>query len=353
MEQTLKVCDWHSCNSTFTPKRDNHRFCCDSHRKKWNRVNKGVSELPKFFKKDKNLSETQFKTTSPVKFIPENYTHGIELNRTMYSIPQRVNRKSNLRYVLPALTFGFSSLNGNDGFSTLLLTGAAYLLGNNLDKSSKNAIDYTYPVLDNRQFVKKKKKRKKKQTLNKIMSGQEYTNIHIDSIGIKDKYKYLFGDPGPGFYMLVTGMPGNGKSTFAIKLGQYFQENHGKVLFLAGEQSGMNKPLQNLLKMNGVTFDIDTKPSKKASEIIKVAKGYSMLIIDSVNHLNLAPYDIREIKKSLPKLSIVGIMQSTKEGNFKGSQEYLHDCDIRINCVDMIANQTKSRFAPKSEIPIL
>ncbi len=340
MEQTIHSCEWSACDSTFIKKRQGHRFCCDSHRKKWNRVNKGISELPKFFKTNKKaLNGINQRFTTPSRV---NYDYGK---------PERIKATgSNLKILLPVITFGISRIKGDDDISTILLTGAAFLIGKNLDKKNVDREVIIYPILNN----KPKKGRKKKNTnKSRIMSGIEYSNAYIDSIGFKGKYNYLVGDPGHGFYMLVTGMPGNGKSTFAIKFGQYFKENHGKVLFLAGEQSGLNKPLQNLLQINNVTFDIDTKPSKEVNEIVKTAKGYSMLILDSVNHLNLSPYDIREIKKALPKLSIVGIMQSTKEGNFKGSQEYLHDCDIRVNCIDMIAHQTKSRYSPKSEAPIL
>lgn len=341
MEHTLITCGWMPCDNTFIKKRENHRFCCDSHRKKWNRQKKGISILPSFFKSKEKPIHGVNNLTFPNDQIVYDYDNPVI----------EKGKKTNLKWLLPIVALGLSKIRNDDDINTIFLTGAAHYLGKILDKKNERREFKTYQVLPNK--TKKIRSRKTKSTKKRIMSGTEYTKTKIDSIGMKGKYKYLFGDPGHGFYMLVTGMPGNGKSTFAIKLGQYFQENHGKVLFLAGEQSGMNKPLQELLKINGVTFDIDTKPSKNAKEIAKIAKGYSMLIIDSVNHLNLAPYDIRDIKKALPSLSIVGIMQSTKEGNFKGSQEYLHDCDIRINCIEMVALQTKSRFAAKSEIPIL
>jgi len=42
-------------------------------------------------------------------------------------------------------------------------------------------------------------------------------------------------------------------------------------------------------------------------------------------------------------------MQSTKDGKFKGSQEFLHDCDIRVNCEKPKAKQTKSRYNEHEE----
>ena len=75
-----------------------------------------------------------------------------------------------------------------------------------------------------------------------------------------------------------------------------------------------------------------------------------MLVVDSVNNLRLTPDDIAKIKEAHPLINIVAIMQSTKDGKFKGSQEFLHDCDIRIDCQRPHAKQTKSRYAPTSEI---
>lgn len=185
-----------------------------------------------------------------------------------------------------------------------------------------------------------------------IIGGEDYRKAEIPSLGFKGEFSYLMGDPSPGFLLLVTGTPGQGKSTFAVRFGQYFQENHGKVLYLASEQPKLNRPLQSLFKRHSATFDIHTKPTSDIDQLSREIKPYELVIIDSVNHLGISANGLEQLREVHPKKSFVAIMQSTKEGNFKGSQEFLHNCDIKIEMERPNAIQTKSRFAPPSEIPM-
>lgn len=185
----------------------------------------------------------------------------------------------------------------------------------------------------------------------KIMAADEYVKKEVNTIGLDGKWKYLIGDPNPGFLMLLTGMPGGGKTTFAIEFAQYLQNKKGHTLYIASEQPNLNLPLQSLLKQFGATFAIHTKPTIES--LFKDVKGYKFVIIDSVNHLGIDAAKLEELRRENPKLSIVAIMQSTKDGNFKGNQEFLHNADIRVELDKRVAKQTKSRYAAPAEVPNL
>ena len=178
-----------------------------------------------------------------------------------------------------------------------------------------------------------------------ILTGEAYRNMEIPSIGLKGKWNVLMGDPSPGFSLLISGIPGNGKSTTAIQLTEYLNRNHGRAIFLASEQRGQNKPLQMLLERFKATFDIWTKPSNDLDVISQKIKGYDFVTIDSVNNLKLQPEEIEQLRERNPKASFISVMQSTKDGRIRGSQEFLHNCDIHVKMEDFIAKQTKSRFA--------
>lgn len=64
----------------------------------------------------------------------------------------------------------------------------------------------------------------------------------------------------------------------------------------------------------------------------------------------LTAKDLIELKKKLPNTAIISIMQSTKEGNFKGSQEYFHDCDIFLEVNNQKVFQKKARSMHKIEL---
>jgi hypothetical protein len=191
--------------------------------------------------------------------------------------------------------------------------------------------------------------KQKNNGIAKFIAADDYVKRQVNTIGFKGKWKYLLGDPDAGFLALITGMPGSGKSTFAIEFADYLQKHHGSTLYVASEQPNINLPLQSLLKRVEATFTVNTAPS--ANSLSKDVKGYKFAVIDSINHLGIDAMQLEEVRKENPSLSIVAIMQSTKDGNFKGSQEFLHNADIRVELDKLTAKQTKSRYAPPAEIP--
>jgi hypothetical protein len=116
-------------------------------------------------------------------------------------------------------------------------------------------------------------------------------------------------------------------------------------VYLASEQPKINKPFQSLLIEQNATFDIHTMPKNDLKQLRKDIEGYNFVFIDSINHLGIEAEQLEELRKSMPKTSFVGIMQSTKGGDFKGSQEFLHNADIKIEMEKPYAKQTKSRYS--------
>jgi hypothetical protein len=196
-----------------------------------------------------------------------------------------------------------------------------------------------------------------KEVLNSTISGVDYKKMDIEYVKFKGAYHYLLGSPGKNFYKIVTGNPGNGKSTYAITFADYYSRNHGKVLYCPAEQAGANKDLQNLLNRTNVKggFDIQQKANVlSADDLISLVstQKYDLIVLDSINKMKISPDDITRIRTACPDLAIFAIMQSTKDGSFKGGQEYFHDCDVFLKIEDFVAYQTKARSAGKSYMPI-
>jgi len=53
-----------------------------------------------------------------------------------------------------------------------------------------------------------------------------------------------------------------------------------------------------------------------------------------------------------PKIGFIYVFQSTKNGNFKGSQEYSYDVDVVIETDQGIAKTEKSRFGGSGEVKV-
>ena len=57
---------------------------------------------------------------------------------------------------------------------------------------------------------------------------------------------------------------------------------------------------------------------------------YQFVVIDSINHMSITPKELRKLRGLHPTKAFICILQATKDGNFKGSNEFEHDTDISI-----------------------
>ena len=183
---------------------------------------------------------------------------------------------------------------------------------------------------------------------NSIMSAEDYLDVNIPQIEFRGAYKLLLSNAREKFYKLVGGLPEQGKTSYCVKFATYYAEQHGKVLYLPAEQSGTNADFQEVLKrVGGKGFDIDPNADKyNLQQLLARVKGYDLVILDSINDMRLSPANVKAINE---KVAILGVMQSTKAGDFKGGQDYLHDCDKFIVIDKLTASASKSRGTDPTE----
>jgi hypothetical protein len=160
---------------------------------------------------------------------------------------------------------------------------------------------------------------------NRIMSSMDFADMKFHSIGFTGKWQELIGDPAPGFTAMVFGKPKMGKSFLCVDFAGYLARNHGKVLYVAREE-GLDATLQ--LKLN----DKNVKhPNLFVSDFLPPdLSPYDFIILDSVNKLGLGPADLDVLRKSYPSKSFIFVFQTTKDGNFRGKNEFQHDVDVVI-----------------------
>jgi hypothetical protein len=175
------------------------------------------------------------------------------------------------------------------------------------------------------EFEEEEKGSETPETKSHIMNSMDFADMKFVTIGIKDKWLNLMGDPAPGFSAMVFGKPKMGKSFLCIDFAGYLSRNHGKVLYVAREE-GLDATLQ--MKLNEINvknpnlFVSDNLPDDLSQ--------YNFIFLDSVNKLGLAPTDLDKLRKDNPGKSFIFVFQTTKDGNFKGKNEFQHDVDIVI-----------------------
>lgn len=185
------------------------------------------------------------------------------------------------------------------------------------------------------------------QNNGKIMSSMDFANLEFCTIGLKDKWFEFIGDPTPGFTAMVYGRPKMGKSYLCVDFAGYLARNHGKVLYVAKEEK-LDATLQKKLKDKDVAnpnlFVADNLP-KNLSE-------YQFVILDSVNKLGLNPKELEKLKVDNPGISFIYIFQATKEGKFRGTNEFQHDVDVIIEVPEKGIAIQNGRFNQGGEMRI-
>lgn len=149
------------------------------------------------------------------------------------------------------------------------------------------------------------------------------------------------------FIMMLYGGAGSGKSCFAIKFAYFLAKLNNKVLYISNEEkySPTLKYKFDFLKAYHKNIDI-------ASDLTKLNTNYKYVVIDSVNSLGLTADDIAKLKNKYKTISFIIIFQVTKSGLFRGSNEFIHNCDIAINIVSGTAQNEKNRFGGQGTLKI-
>ncbi len=158
-----------------------------------------------------------------------------------------------------------------------------------------------------------------------VMNSMDFRNMQFRTLGFVGKYRKLIGDPAKGFTAMVYGKPKMGKSFLCVDFAGYLARNHGKVLYVAREE-GLDMTLQEKLKAK----DVAHPNLFVAEEVPQDLSPYDFIFFDSVNKLGLSAGDLEALKRVNPGKSFIYVFQTTKEGNFRGANEFQHDVDIVI-----------------------
>ena len=184
-----------------------------------------------------------------------------------------------------------------------------------------------------------------------IMSASELAEYEYPKYDFDGRWEQFFRQPSINAHYMIFGLPKSGKSTFCMHFAKYLADNHGSVLYVASEE-GFSQTLKNKMTNFGLkSNDMHFANYREAEPIMDVGGNYDFVIIDSVNFIAIEPEQIRQLKEQNPNLSLITIQQSTKDGDFRGSQEYAHDADSIVRIENGIATQ-QGRFQEQSQMQV-
>lgn len=177
----------------------------------------------------------------------------------------------------------------------------------------------------------------------KIFSTTEIKDMAMEYYDFQDEFKQIFGNPSKKFICIIHGIPGSGKSSFALRFADYFTQ-FGKVIYYSLEE-GIELAFQEKLKRY-VKNDFTISTQRNVEKVIKESKNFDLVIIDSVHYANYSPEDIENITKYRhhSKTSYILILHSTKAGDYKGDSYFAHMCDIELKSEAGVIEVRKNRY---------
>jgi predicted ATP-dependent serine protease len=142
----------------------------------------------------------------------------------------------------------------------------------------------------------------------------------------------------PQSLILLHGSPGSGKTSMSLKIANAYtpsafvslEQRHGAAL---GEQL-------RRLEIRSRELTVFTPPLG-IDDIFGACDANNLVVIDSVSVSSFTTSDLRSMAE---RVIVVGILQSTKDGSFRGSQSWLHEADVCIECDSMRWRVSKSRY---------
>lgn len=182
----------------------------------------------------------------------------------------------------------------------------------------------------------------KQKQLSNVISLSQMKEKNFDIYYFSEEYSNLIGNPEKNFSAIIYGESGHGKSTWSIDFSNYLAMNFGKLLYNSSEE-GFSYSLQNKLsKYDNENIHISQFKKYKDLKTEIKANKYSFIVIDSLNDMELTEEQFTELINM--GIAIIFILQATKGGNFKGSNKFAHDTDIRIKLENYKPVLEKSRF---------
>lgn len=180
-----------------------------------------------------------------------------------------------------------------------------------------------------------------------VMNSMAFKSVQFPTIGFVGKFRRFIGDPSKGFTAMVFGRPKMGKSFWCIDFAGYLAHNHGRVIYIAKEE-GLDYTLQEKLKAQDVAHEnLDV-----ADHIPAQLDAYEYIFIDSVNSLKLSTADLQTLKRNNPGKNFIYVFQTTKDGNFRGANEFQHDVDFVVEVPERGRAVQYGRFNQGAEMNI-
>lgn len=183
---------------------------------------------------------------------------------------------------------------------------------------------------------------KRIKQISKNLSGVQYNYREIDLGDFKKDFHKMFSDT----IVQIHGLPGHGKTVYVLKIAQDRASRTGDhVLYVAHEEFGRSTLDLKLKEQNIGHKNLRIRGSLTDAD----AAWATVIILDSVNSLDLTSKGVKQLTEKFPNKNWILILQSTKDGKFRGDQTWEHLVDIAGEVRDRKLILSKNRLDPDNK----
>ena len=191
-----------------------------------------------------------------------------------------------------------------------------------------------------------------------LHTADEVREMSFVGLPLPEPFGELLGTIEPTTSVFVWGLPGGGKTTFSLDLLAAVSTVHGPALYVAGEQSGASRTIQEKikrLKIKGSDLFISNFAGFAALKADVEREGFRAVALDSTTALdNYTAQGTRDFRRWAEERGIVFIyIAHAYKGlnTYKGPSDLAHLALVVVKCYEddegkKIAEVTKNRSAP-------
>lgn len=177
------------------------------------------------------------------------------------------------------------------------------------------------------------------------LAGMDFKTLAFDG-----KWKNHIGIPSENFSAMVWGKPKQGKTHYSFQFANYLTQ-FGTVLYILSDEgigyTVKDKIIANGLDKNEKVSFLETREIREIESAIK-SGNYKFVFIDLIGNIRngdepLTHDDFYNLRKRHANVSFIPVFASTKNGTFKGPNEWGHDVDVLVEVEEGHAT-AKGRF---------
>lgn len=190
--------------------------------------------------------------------------------------------------------------------------------------------------------------------LSGVVSGADISKLDFTQIKLTGRYKEDFIRMYCDTQIMIWGKPGHGKTVYTLQFAQYLAELGIPVLFVAHEELNRSTLTEKTRKFNihhkNLSFVRKLEELKISN---KTLDDFDVVFFDSIQSIKMTLDSYEKFVEDHPGKMYVIIVQTTKDGKFKGGQEWLHAVDIGGEILNrrmvLYKNRLDSEFDKKSD----